>query len=226
MKKEKLEYYIHFAMSATGGFFGAYAIINYDELFANAQTTNMMKFVVGLVGDSLPAMLLRLMVWGMYVLGLVASTWIPKKTQWDVHLLSVIFNFIAMFILFLMPSGLNPYIALIPVFFVTAFQWNSFKTVGGYVSATIFSTNNLKQLTTSLTEYACDRKPEQLNKAKLYGKTLLSYYGSALVCAITCKFFEKNAILVAAVFILLSGYLICCQKEYFAKTTLRQRKVG
>lgn len=216
MKREKVEYYIHFVMSATGGFFGAYSIMIYNDLFANAQTTNMMRIVIGLTGDSLTAFLLRMLALGAYVFGLVSSTLLPKCTKWNPHLTSVILNFFAMLLLFFLPRGINEYIALLPVFFVSAFQWNSFKSVGGYVSATIFSTNNLKQLVTSLTEYMVDHKPEQLHKAAIYGKTLLSYYGSALVCVLACKVWSKNAILVALVPITLSALLICLESGYFA----------
>ena len=75
------------------------------------------------------------------------------------------------------------YIAILPILFVTPVQWNAFREANGYISATIFSTNNLRQATTSLASYLIDRDEKQRDKAKFFWSTLASFHmGVALSC--------------------------------------------
>ena len=81
----------------------------------------------------------------------------------------------------LITAEVNPFVALYPVFFATAFQWCAFTGAKGYVSATIFSTNNLKQTVTSFADYLLSGKEEagrekKLEKALFYGGTLLYFH--------------------------------------------------
>lgn len=215
MEKKKLEYYIHLAMAASGGFFGAYAVINYHNVFANAQTNNMMEIVFSLIGHDFLTVLLRGTALLVYMLGLVTSTLILRCTKWNLHMVSVLCNLCAIITLAVLPKGTNYYIALYPLFFVTAFQWNSFKGVDGYVSATIFSTNNLKQFTTSLVEYACVHDQKLKHKAKIYGTTLLAFYISAAVSCVSSMAWGVHAIFVALLPVMVSFYLVGIEAGWF-----------
>ena len=87
----------------------------------------------------------------------------------------------ALAVMGLIPAEVNPFVALYPVFFATAFQWCAFTGAKGYVSATIFSTNNLKQTVTSFADYLLSGKEEagrekKLEKALFYGGTLLYFH--------------------------------------------------
>jgi len=55
---------------------------------------------------------------------------------------------------------MNPVLGLYPIFFAMAFQWCSFKGIGGYNSATVFSTNNLRQFVSAVTLFADEKKQE------------------------------------------------------------------
>ena len=84
------------------------------------------------------------------------------------------------------------------------FQWCTFKAPGGYNSSTIFSTNNLRQFTTAVTQFLMKKDNAQCDKAKFYGMTLLSFHTGAalsLILYMTCG---------------LSGVWLCLVPAFYA----------
>jgi uncharacterized membrane protein YoaK (UPF0700 family) len=92
-----------------------------------------------------------------------------------------------------LPGNMNPIIALFPVFFLSAFIWNSFPKAGGYNCSTIFSTNNLRQMLIGFTEYVADKKPESLARGKFFGMTLLCYHVGVVYACIATKYLGLKA---------------------------------
>ena len=180
--KEQLQLRLHYTVSVIGGFVGAYALLNRADLFGSAQTSNLIYIAGGLVGRDFAGLVLRIAALGIYISGIAAAVLIPKYTKINMHLLRLGLDGAVLVLLGFLPKEVNPFLALYPVFFVMALQWCAFKGAGGYVSSTIFSTNNLRQMTTALTEYLCDRKEEQLHKAGFFGKTLLFYHIGVGIC--------------------------------------------
>ena len=99
---------------------------------------------------------------------------------------------------------MSPVVALYPVFFAMPFQWCTFKAPGVYNSSTIFSTNNLRQFTTAVTQFLMKKDSAQCDKAKFYGMTLLSFHTGAalsLILYMTCG---------------LSGVWLCLVPAFYA----------
>ena len=59
----------------------------------------------------------------------------------------------------------------------------------GYASSTIFSTNNLRQFISSLSNYFADRNKKHLEKAWVYGFTLFFYHIGVALCWYFTKIF-------------------------------------
>ena len=118
-----------------------------------------------------------------YMAGNVFCVIAEKFFKTDLRLISLAFTSCAVIIIGVVPSVANDYIAILPILFVTPVQWNAFREANGYISATIFSTNNLRQATTSLASYLIDRDEKQRDKAKFFWSTLASFHmGVALSC--------------------------------------------
>ncbi|MDO4167130.1 MAG: YoaK family protein [Eubacteriales bacterium] len=209
MSKERTEYLVHYAMALTGGFLGGYALINHHELFGNAQTSNLIHIVFCLVGTNIVELMYRLLDLALYFSGFACTVYFAKKTKLDLQYCSVFFNLMTVLILFWMPRSVNDYVFLAPVFFSMAFQWNSFKGVGGYASSTIFSTNNFRQFSTSLCEYFCDKEKDHLHKTWYYGNTLLSYHVGVVVAYLASRQFGLDGVLVGVLIVLYSGVMVC-----------------
>lgn len=75
-----------------------------------------------------------------------------NKTKYDVRAVSMVITSLMILILGLIPADIDIVIGLFPTFFAMAFQWNSFPGEYGYVSSTIFSTNNTRQVSLALGE--------------------------------------------------------------------------
>ena len=98
-----------------------------------------------------------------------------------------------------MPDTLDHFVAMYPIFFAMAYQWCSFPTSEGYVSATIFSTNNLRQCVTAFATYLCDHDRKMLGKACMYGKVLLLFHIGVAFSWFACQRFGTHGALLALV---------------------------
>jgi uncharacterized membrane protein YoaK (UPF0700 family) len=208
--KSNLEVYIHYMMSIIGGFLGGYALLNRCDLFGSAQTSNMIYIVMGLIGKNSGEVLIRIIGLILYSAGLMLTVLIPKYTKLSIHLISVIVDIIAVVMLGFFPENMNDVVALYPLFFITAMQWNAFKGAKGYVSSTIFSTNNLRQMVLSFTEYVCGRDKMQLDRMFFYLGVLFFYHIGIVFAYLSYKGFGVKSSwlcifpLVAAVYLVMA----------------------
>ena len=176
MTKENLEARIHHMMSLIGGFLGAYAILARTNIFGSAETTNMIAIVIGVLDNNLEAYLFRILALILFISAIIFTVALPKVCKIDIQYLSLVIDAIGMVILAFIAPDVNPIIALFPIFFMSAFQWNSFSKAKGYNCSTIFSTNNLRQAIIGFTEYVANKDPKQLDRGKFFGATLLYYH--------------------------------------------------
>ena len=149
----KYRFLIHYTLSFIGGYLGLYAIVSRADLFGNAQTANLLGVVRDLIGRNFSDMLLRVGALLIYMAAVILTVWIPEHFSADLRFISIVIDIFAILLLGFFPSGMSPVVALYPVFFAMPFQWCTFKAPGGYNSSTIFSTNNLRQFTTAVTQF-------------------------------------------------------------------------
>lgn len=196
----------HHCVSSIGGFLGAYAILNHNNIFASAQTANMIELIMDLLGKDIFNFSLRLGALIVYLFGFFITVYLPKFTKINIQTLALIIDTITIVLVSLIPRTTNDVIALYPIFFAMAIQWNSFVKVENYSSSTIFSTNNLKQATTSLMEYFLDNQkdPKKIDKSKFYGGTILGYHLGVALAFCSCSILEKQGIWLCIIPILIS----------------------
>lgn len=199
MNKEKIKCYLQYTMSLIGGYVGAYSLLAHHELFGNAQTANMMHIAMNIVGHNFGEMALRLLGVFVYMAGFACTVLISRYTKLNVEMCSIVLDFAGIVSLCIIPDTVNHFIALCPIFFITSFQWNSFKGADGFVSSSIFSTNNLRQFTTAITEYYCDRDKDHLRKTKFYGSVLLAYHIGVAGSYFMYKSFGNHGVLLGVV---------------------------
>ena len=182
-KNEQFQVYFHHLMAVSGGFMGAYAILSRLEVFGSSQTANMITIIAHLVGKNYYDVLIRVAALVIYAAGIALTILIPRYTHLNnLHILSIFIDMAALLATGFIPASADPVMALYPFFFATAFQWCSFGSVKGYNSATIFSTNNLRQTVSSFTQYLCTRDPKALDKGIYFGGTLL-FFHIGVVCS-------------------------------------------
>ncbi|MEE0844122.1 MAG: YoaK family protein, partial [Ruminococcus sp.] len=81
----------------------------------------------------------------------------------------------------------------VPIAFAMPVQWNAYKKAGGNSSATIFSSNNVRQAVMLSTTYVMDRDKKALRNAKFYWATLLCFHtGVAAACLLSIFFAAQS----------------------------------
>lgn len=98
--------------------------------------------------------------------------------------------------------------------FAMAIQWCSFKGGDGFTCSTIFSTNNLRQFTTSMTEYLCSKDPDALRKWKFFASVLLCFHFGVIVSYLSCKNFGHAGSLVCFLPVF-SGFCLVWTRKHF-----------
>ncbi len=175
--KIKTETFAHHAMAAVGGFFGVYALFTRGETFGSSETSNLIYLVVsGLKGDA-KDLLIRLGATLCYIAAImVATVGMRKCKRFDFRYVSVAVDLLAIIVLAMIPASVDPVLALYPMFFATALQWVAYTNAAGFKSATIFSTNNLRQCFAGLSEYFCTHEREYLRQFIYFGSTLICFH--------------------------------------------------
>ena len=173
---------IHVLMAFCGGFFGSYAVFNRMSVFGNAQTANLIELIGAVLGHDFPDALLRLGAFLVFVSALVLSVPLERQLHRKAKYLTLAVEAAIATAISFFPEDMNPIAAVYPIFFSAALQWSIFPGAEDFVAANVFSTNNIKQTFTSLTEYVLERKSnperarEKLKKAICFGGTLLSFH--------------------------------------------------
>lgn len=185
--KGRLARYIHYTMAVVGGFLAAYAILNRNGILANAQTMNLLTLLLSLLGRNLHDVLIHTGALFFYIFGTVLTVILLKKTTADILLVSIMIDCGAVLLLGFLPQSMNDVVALYPIFFAMSVQWNAFKGVDGYISSSIFSTNNVKQLSISFTEFLIDHDKKHLDRAGFFGSVLLSFHAGAILSYMSYK---------------------------------------
>lgn len=203
-RKKKREMTLHHAVSAIGGFLGCYAIFNHNDVFGNAQTANLIHIVCKIFSADFSGILFLVAGLAAFMAGNIFYVLATRHLKADIRAISLIMTICAVIFMGMFPHVINPYIAVLPILFVTPVQWNAFGTAGGYASATAFSSNNVRQATTSLVSYIMDKDKKMLEKTRFYWMTLLCFHAGAALSCVTSVFCSTYSIWFCFIPILLS----------------------
>lgn len=183
-----LERRLHLNMTLLGGFMGGYAVLSHDDFFGSAQTTNMIALTIGAVSGPGSEWIARFVGLLIYIAGLASTVFISHKLKPEQQKkFSIVLDAMVLFFVGFLPKNLDIIVATYPIFFATAFQWCSFKGADGFVSSSIFSTNNLRQCVTGFTEYFYSHDTEALRRGIYFGKVLFSFYFGVVLASFSCN---------------------------------------
>ena len=158
-----------------GGFVGGWAVLSHG-VFASAETTNLIYLSLSLLGTDFKDCLIRIGAVVIYFISTMSTVFISRKFRTDIRKFAVAADALCLVTLPFIPEKTDVFISLYPVFFAMAFQWNSFKGANGYISSTIFSTNNLRQVALSLANYLSEKNIKHLAKMIFFLSTLVFFH--------------------------------------------------
>ncbi len=210
-KNPNIDLYRHLSFAAVGGFFGAYAILCRCGILASAQTMNLLELTIAaLRGDGFAA-LLHLGALALYVTGTMLTVLLPHYLHIDMHLAVPAIDAAACAVLCFIPADANVILSLYPIFFAMSIQWSSFSGAQGFVSSTIFSTNNTKQASLSLARHLCTREQGQIRRMWFYVSTILCFHAGATVAYFSVLLLEVKGSLCVLPLIGWAYYMVVCE---------------
>ena len=185
----KYERTLHHLIAVTGGVMAGCALFNRFDVMGCAQTANLIYLVRVLIGQNWVSTLIHLGAFGIYFGTNVLFVVLRDRTRLPLQLISMLLTSLALLLSGFIPADVYPALALYPVFLASAFQWDAFPGADGYVSSTIFSTNNTKQSAMALTEFALHHDRQKLDKAMFFfGSLLFFHVGVACACLLSDRF--------------------------------------
>lgn len=188
---------LHYTMSFVGGIFAIYALLEHNNVFGSAETSNMILLVNDLLQWDLFHILTRIGNLIVYATGITVALLMTKYRSSHQKMICIAIDAIAAVTLILIPSDTHPIIALYPVAFAMSIQWCTFRGVDKNPSATTFSTGNFRQLVTNAFNWFIDRKSESLENVKFYILTMLSFHlGVAVIYVLNAYIPHHSIVLV------------------------------
>lgn len=186
-KNENADLHRHLSFAAVGGFFGAYAILCRCGILASAQTMNLLELTLNALEGDWTAVLLHAGALVLYVGGTMLTVLLPHFCGVDMRRAVPIIDALACVILCFIPAQANVLLSLYPIFFAMSVQWSTFSGAKGFVSSTIFSTNNTKQASLALAKFITDGDRSHFKKVNFYVLTLLAFHAGAAVAFFAVK---------------------------------------
>lgn len=128
-----------------------FAIVETFGSLASAETANLIEVVYAFCRLDFHEFFIRFAALCLYIIAILLSYLFNKKSKFAGKVCAICIDAVAACLsAHLLNAGVSHKIFfLMPVFFAMAFQWVSFGEINGFVTASIFSTNNLRQAVTA-----------------------------------------------------------------------------
>lgn len=198
-------------LALSGGSMDAYSYIFRGEVFANAQTGNMLLFGVFFAEGNMPEALKYLWPVIAFTLGILLAAIMRKHDDeyGEIHWRQITVAIEAAFLISVafIPQSLNP-LANGIISFVCGIQVESFKKIHGSSIATTMCIGNLRSGTYSLTEYHHTKDKKYLRKGLLYYLIIGTFVMGAVIESRLIKIFGEKAILVSCILLMVALVLM------------------
>lgn len=190
-------------LAIVGGFLDVYTYISRGQVFANAQTGNIVLLGLNIAKGKLKYSIYYLIPILAFVIGVVISEVIKSKYRNNNHIhwrqIIVVIEIIILFIVGFVPSGNMDIIVNVAISFVCAMQVESFRKINGNAFATTMCTGNLRSATEQLYHYNKTKEKKILHKSIQYYGIILFFILGAIIGTITTNMFNEKAVLFCCV---------------------------
>lgn len=203
-------------LTLSGGFMDSYSYICRGEVFANAQTGNLLLFGVNLsTGNLLHAMRYLFPVLA-FVFGIITAEIVRYKysKQTNIHwrqITLVIEAFILLFVAFI-PQDFN-LLANSLTSFACGAQVQSFRAVNGSGIATTMCIGNLRCATQALCDYITSKEKAALKNSFFYFGIITVFIIGAIVGNFFVNIWAEKAILISSLLLLFGFVWMLVRKE-------------
>lgn len=204
--------FIGILLALAGGFLDAYTYLTRGEVFANAQTGNMVLMGIYFAkGNFLKAFRYFIPVLA-FIAGVVLAEIIKDKFKENQHVhwrqITIGIEFVVLTIVAFLPQGNYDMLANILVSFVCSVQVQSFRKLNGNVYATTMCTGNLRSATEQIFSYHKTKDKAMLQKSLQYFMIIGVFIIGGLIGGLLCTYWGIYSVLFAAAILLLTLLLL------------------
>ena len=201
-------------LALSGGFMDAYSYIQMDQVFANAQTGNMLLFGVNLSAGNLRGALHYFFPVFAFAIGIAIAELVRAKERDLLHWrqVSVLFEGIILVGVAFIPLDMN-LIANSLTSFACGIQVESFRKIRGNGIATTMCIGNLRSGTQNLCNFIRKKDKEDFKKAVLYYGIIVCFVTGAVIGNFFIHMFHERAILCCSVVLFFAFFLMFIDYE-------------
>ena len=201
-------------LALSGGFMDAYSYIQRDQVFANAQTGNMLLFGVNLSEGNLRGALHYFFPVFAFAIGIAIAELVRAKERDLLHWrqVAVLFEGIILVGVAFIPLDMN-LIANSLTSFACGIQVESFRKIRGNCIATTMCIGNLRSGTQNLCNFIRKKDKEDFKKAVLYYGIIVCFVTGAVIGNFFIHMFHERAILCCSVILFFAFFLMFIDYE-------------
>lgn len=200
-------------LAFAGGILDSYSYIWRGQVFATAETGNIVRLSIYLSAGNWAAAGRYLLPTTAFTLGVLAAEGLRRhmerrtvRLHWrQAHLIT---ECAVLLLVALLPLGPADALANILISFTSAVQMESFRTFQGCTAATTMCTGNLRSGTENLYRFLALPDPASGAKAGVYYRLILSFMAGAVACGWLSRLLGRWTVLAAAVPLLIVFFLL------------------
>lgn len=207
-------------LALSGGFMDAYSYLCRGEVFANAQTGNMLLFGVHLSAGEWSLALRYAFPVAAFAAGIVVSDWVRYEIKGSSRLhwrqITVLFEAVILLIVAFLSLKYN-LLANSLTSFACGMQVESFRKVHGKGIATTMCIGNLRSAVEHMGDYFVKHDKEKLYASLMYFSIIISFILGAVCGNNAIHYFQEKAIMISSLFLGIS-FVLMRSPQYFFKT--------
>ena len=184
--------------AVVGGFLEVFTFVLHGGVFCNAQTGNVVMFVLYLVRGDAAAGLRYLWSIAAYILGIVLTAVLPDRAKVNRPLVMTLVEIAAFVVLAFFPAGASDWYTYAAVSFLCAVQYNTFTQMRGNAVATTFCTNNIRQMFLHLVRGVREKDGAEYRRSGAYLFIVLCFAAGAALGVVAADGMGNWCILVCA----------------------------
>lgn len=202
-------------LALSGGFMDAYSYIQRGEVFANAQTGNMLLFGVNLSEGNYQVMLSYLFPVLAFAAGIALADIVRVREGANLlhwRQIAVLAEALILIIVSFIPTTMNlPANALTS--FACGIQVESFRKIHGRGIATTMCIGNLRSGTENLHHYVHTKERKYLDSSLLYYGIIVSFIIGAVIGNVMVHIMHQRAILCCSVLLIVTFFIMFIDRE-------------
>lgn len=198
-------------LALAGGYMDAYSYLCRDEVFANAQTGNILLLGVNLAKQNFGIALQYLCPILAFSLGIIGAELVRyrMKDKGSIHWrqITVLLEAIILFLVSFIPQGYS-LVANSLISLACGIQVECFRKIHGNAIATTMCIGNLRSGTQNLCDFFFNKEKKSFHKCLLYYGIILFFVIGAIIGSVAILYLQEHAIIISSAILMIAFFMM------------------